>query len=66
MNMIMNGIFGSHLYGTSTENSDRDYKGIYIPTKEECYLNSIIKSINRKTRENTNSKNTLCGSCVIL
>ena len=28
-------IFGSHLYGTNTENSDTDYKGIFLPANEK-------------------------------
>lgn len=27
--------FGSHLYGTSTERSDTDYKGVFLPNKED-------------------------------
>lgn len=52
MNLIVKSIFGSYLYGTNTKNSDRDYKGIYLPTKKECYLNDIQKSINFSTSSN--------------
>jgi len=38
--------FGSHLYGTDTPKSDTDYKGIFIPTKEEILLQKAPKSIN--------------------
>ena len=27
--------FGSHLYGTNTERSDTDYKGVFLPNKED-------------------------------
>src|SRR5574343_1211150 len=27
--------FGSHLYGTATEKSDTDYKGVFLPNKED-------------------------------
>lgn len=27
--------FGSHLYGTATERSDTDYKGVFLPNKED-------------------------------
>lgn len=50
-------IFGSYLYGTNTENSDRDYKGIYIPEKNDCYLNLIKNSVNATT-SNDSVKNT--------
>lgn len=49
--------FGSHLYGTNTEKSDTDIKGVFIPSKDECYLNRIPKSINYNSGE-SNSKNT--------
>lgn len=37
--------FGSHLYGTNTPESDSDYKGIFLPSKERCFLQQKIKSI---------------------
>lgn len=45
MNKIIEIKFGSHLYGTNTENSDTDYKGIYLPTAKEICLNSYKKTI---------------------
>lgn len=36
--------FGSHLYGTDTDNSDVDYKGVFLPSKREILLNNIPKS----------------------
>ena len=26
---------GSYLYGTNTINSDQDYKGVYLPTRDD-------------------------------
>ena len=57
MNIIFKTIFGSHLYGTNTENSDKDFKGIYLPSEEECYLNQIKKS-SRTSTGNNSQKNT--------
>lgn len=57
MNMIMRCVFGSHLYGTDTPESDRDYKGIYLPEPYECYTGKIEKSINISTGNNY-SKNS--------
>jgi len=36
--------FGSHLYGCDTEQSDEDYKGIYLPNRRQLLLNKIPKS----------------------
>jgi predicted nucleotidyltransferase len=33
-NLILKVLVGSHLYGTNTESSDRDYVGIFIPSKD--------------------------------
>jgi len=49
--------FGSHLYGTDTPDSDTDYKGIFLPSKDQCILQNIPKSINFSTGKN-DSKNT--------
>jgi predicted nucleotidyltransferase len=59
MNTLVKLIFGSHLYGTNTSSSDTDYKGIYLPTLQECVPNKIdnVKIFNTKTYggKNTNS-----------
>lgn len=57
MNLIVRMIFGSHLYGTDTPSSDRDFKGIYIPSKEEIYLGKIPKSITL-SKGKDNEKNS--------
>ena len=44
-NFIIKSVFGSHLYGTDTPESDRDYKGIFIPSMEDCVLNQIKNTI---------------------
>ena len=49
--------FGSHLYSTSTPTSDVDYKGIFLPSKEDCFLLNAPKHITYSTGKN-NSKNT--------
>ena len=55
--MVMKCIFGSHLYGCDTPESDKDYKGIYLPNIEDCILNKIPKSFS-KTSGDDRSKNT--------
>ncbi len=58
--MIVKMIFGSHLYGTDTEESDLDYKGIFMPSVEQIYLGKIPKSYNEstKTTREEGAKNT--------
>lgn len=50
--------FGSHLYGTNTPESDTDYKGIFMPDREQVLLGKIPKSINTQTKTNNNEKNS--------
>jgi hypothetical protein len=44
MDLIVKMTFGAHLYGTATRQSDRDLKGVYLPTREEILLGRIPKS----------------------
>jgi hypothetical protein len=50
--------FGSHLYGTNTEKSDTDFKGIYFPTLGSLVLQRAKNSINNITKKDTSTKNT--------
>ena len=43
MDIIVKMKFGSHLYGTATENSDVDYKGVFLPYKRDILLGNIPK-----------------------
>lgn len=45
----MKSIFGSHLYGTDTETSDTDYKGIFLPVKRDILLGTIPKQYSSST-----------------
>lgn len=38
-------IAGSHMYGTSTPDSDEDYVGVYIPSKKQILLNQYPNQI---------------------
>lgn len=58
LNIIVRMKFGSHLYGTATKDSDLDYKGVFLPTKQEIFLNRIPKSYNIQTKKNNEAKNT--------
>lgn len=57
MKIIVEMRYGSHLYGTNTDDSDLDFKGIFMPSKREIFLNKIPKSITMNTN-NTNVKNS--------
>lgn len=46
---IVNMMFGSHLYGLNTPQSDIDYKGIYMPTLEELLLCTYPKTTKTST-----------------
>ncbi len=54
---IVNILVGSHLYGTATPQSDRDYKGVFLPSKEAILLGRIAKSSSTST-SGDNVKNT--------
>lgn len=54
---IVDMLFGSHLYGLQTENSDKDYKGIYLPPIRNLLLGDYAKSYNYSTGDDK-SRNT--------
>jgi len=60
-NVIFLTKFGSHLYGTNTPESDVDYKGVFIPTKEQIMLGNIPKqvSFDSNTSNEKNSKDDI-------
>ena len=58
MQLIVKTVFGSHLYGTDTPESDKDFKGIFMPSKKEIFLGKIPKSISESTKKGSESKNT--------
>ncbi len=50
--------FGACLYGTETEDSDQDYKGVFLPTKEQILLGRIPKFYDYSTKVDKEGKNT--------
>ena len=42
--------WGSHLYGTSNEFSDEDFKGVYMPTLDDIFLQQVENSIQLGTK----------------
>jgi len=57
MKILFNTLFGSHIYGTNTPNSDLDYKGIYMAEPRDIIFNhkahSIVKSTGKDQTRNT-------------
>lgn len=51
-------IFGSHLYGTDSPTSDKDYKGVFLPSQRDMYLARIPKSLSFNTKSGSTTKNT--------
>jgi hypothetical protein len=51
-------LFGSHLYGTNTPESDLDYKEIYIPSAREIVLGTYQKTILRGRNKQVCERNT--------
>ncbi|UPW39301.1 thioredoxin [Escherichia phage vB_EcoM_ESCO47] len=57
MRTVMKGYFGSHLYGTSTPESDVDFKEIYVPHARDILTGNVKEHMSKNTN-NTSSKNT--------
>lgn len=57
--MIVKMIFGSHLYGTDTPVSDKDFKGVDMPTWEQIALGKIPKNIFYQSTGKPNVKNSV-------
>ena len=59
--------YGSHLYGTHTENSDLDFRGVYIPTIDDLILHKDKDEINEEIiieledYKNLKDKNIIIG-----
>ncbi|ALY07921.1 nucleotidyltransferase [Escherichia phage phiE142] len=57
MKTIVKAYFGSHLYGTSTPESDVDFKEIYVPHARDILTGNVKEHMSKNTN-NTASKNT--------
>lgn len=49
MKIISEVVFGSKLYGTDTKNSDTDFIGVYLPSKEDILLGKVQDVIDFST-----------------
>lgn len=57
MKTVIKAYFGSHLYGTSTPESDVDFKEIYIPSAREIMTDSVKNHMTLNTNDSA-SRNT--------
>lgn len=57
MNVIVEMLSGSVVYGTNSASSDKDLKGIFLPTQEECLLMRAPRNITKHTKQGE-GKNT--------
>lgn len=57
MDLIVKMKFGAHLYGTATDHSDIDYKGVFLPSRRQILLGRIPKCRSFSTGDDR-SKNT--------
>jgi hypothetical protein len=55
--IIVETLFGSHLYGLDTPSSDMDFKGIVLPTYDEILLGKASYHIDKSSNK-SNGKNT--------
>lgn len=56
--IVMETLFGAHLYGTVVECSDRDTKAVRIPSTAEILLQRVTPSISERTKLDPAAKNT--------
>jgi hypothetical protein len=54
--------FGSYVYGTNVETSDRDYKAIYVPAGRDILLQRVKNTLHESNRPEGMSKND--NTCV--
>jgi len=53
MKILFKTLFGSHLYGTETPASDKDYKAVYMSTMEDILLKRDKETIQENTKSGT-------------
>lgn len=58
MTTVVKMIFGSHLYGLNTKDSDQDFKTVILPTKQEILLQTA-DFIRSKSTGEKHAKNTV-------
>jgi len=56
-NTLVKMLYGAHLYGAATENSDLDYKGVFMPHADDLLLCSVPKSYSASTKKGVVERN---------
>ena len=51
MKLILKSEFGSKVYGTTTPDSDTDYKAIALPSREDILLQKAFKTNQQNTKK---------------
>ena len=51
-------IYGSHLFGTNTVNSDNDFKSVYLPSEADILLGRSFQVQEFRSKEDISVKNT--------
>lgn len=57
LRLLYRTVFGSHVYGTSTPDSDQDSKAIYLPERAELVHLTYKRTIQFQSKENERAKN---------
>lgn len=57
MKVLVKTIAGSHLFGTNTPESDKDYKGVFLPSADEILLGNYEDSFTQTTGSNDSKNN---------
>lgn len=58
MNVLFKTVFGSHLYGTNTPESDMDYKGVFIAPFKDIILGRDRTSVHEDVKISDGQRNT--------
>jgi len=58
MKKLFTGLYGSSLYGTNGPESDRDVRHIVLPDIDDLLLGRKIVTVEKKTNQQKNTKNT--------
>lgn len=46
MKILVKAVAGSHLFGTNTEKSDKDFKGVFLPSADDILLGKFDQTVN--------------------